>query len=342
MALPSKIKFIAAPAILALAVALFLIKSGPQDIVVVKPQRGPAVQAVYATGTVEASVMLPVAPRNAARLMELHADEGQQVKKNQILAQLEDEDLQKSLDEAQASENLALKEYERRAALVEKGFVSGEAVDQALANWKTAQARTAQVKANLDYMKLLAPEDGTVIRRDGEVGQLIAAHQPVFWLTCCAAYRVSAEVDEEDIPLVRPGQDVLIRADAFPDRTFTGTVDSITPKGDPVARSYRVRITLEPGTPLMIGMTAETNIIIRKTDDALLIPASAIRNGIIYGVKDNKINATSVSLGAQTAQSVEILSGLSDNGAELIVLDASQNLEDGQKINPHLKKWKLH
>lgn len=88
--------------------------------------------------------------------------------------------------------------------------------------------------------------------------------------------RVSAEVDEEDIVLVRVGQKVLIRSDAFPNQIFYGRVKSITPKGDPIARSYRVRINFSENNPLLIGMTAETNIIVHEKKNALLLPVSSI------------------------------------------------------------------
>ena len=86
-------------------------------------------------------------------------------------------------------------------------------------------------------------------------------------------------MDEEDIPLVTVGQPVLIKADAFPGRILDGTVAEITPKGDPVNKSYRVRIGLPPDTPLMIGMTVESNIVVRREDAALLVPQAASRDG---------------------------------------------------------------
>ena len=73
-------------------------------VTVVHPSRGSAVQAVYATGTVEATVMLPIAPRMSARLIDLNVDEGSEVKKDQILAQMEDEDIRQSLRQLQARE----------------------------------------------------------------------------------------------------------------------------------------------------------------------------------------------------------------------------------------------
>jgi hypothetical protein len=76
-------------------------------------------------------------------------------------------------------------------------------------------------------------------------------------MSCCSALRITAE--EEDISSVSRGQKVLVHADAFPGRIFEGRVTEIRPKGGPVARSFRVRISLPQDTPLMIGVIADTN-----------------------------------------------------------------------------------
>src|SRR5581483_720990 len=117
--------------------------------------------------------------------------------------------------------------------------------------------------------------------------------------------RIAAEIDEEDVSQVRPGQKVLIRADAFAGRTFEGTVTSVTPKGDPVARSYRVRVALPSGTPLQVGMTAETNILVSAHPNALLLPAAAVENGQVMRIVDGRAAATAVRIGARDGERVE-------------------------------------
>jgi multidrug efflux system membrane fusion protein len=149
-------------------------------------------------------------------------------------------------------------------------------------------------------------------------------------MSCCAPLRISSEVDEEDIPEVKVGQNVLIRADAFPGRVFKGLVKSITPKGDSVARSYRVRIELGEETPLMIGMTAETNIILRETKNALLLPTSAVREGKVQRVNGRNVEEIPVTIGANGAEKVEILEGLTKDDTVVSVFDPGLT----QKISP--------
>ncbi len=296
----------------------------------VSPRTGTAVEAVYATGTVEATVMLPIAPRVTARLMEMNADEGHDVKEGDIMARLEDSDLQKSLDELKAREVFLKKDYDRKAALVQSGYETRASLDKARADMDGNRAAIARIEAEASYTRLLAPADGRVIRRDGEIGQMIPANQTVFWISCCAPLRISAEVDEEDIARVKPGQKVLIRADAFPDGEFEGDVLSITPKGDPVARSYRVRVSLAPDTPLQIGMTAENNIIISEKKDVLLIPNSAVRDGHVFVVHGNTVRRIAVKTGIRGFDEAEVLEGVKAD--DRIVNNPGKDLQHGAQI----------
>jgi len=269
----------------------------PISVEVVAPARGTAVQAVYATGTVEPTIMMPIAPRIGARIVELRADEGDVVKKGQMLARLENTDMQNALAQLQAQADFARRDYARDAALVKQGAIAPQVYDKAKAAYESAVAAVAAARAQADYMVLTAPNDGRIIQRDGEVGQFIPINQPVFWLSVQSPLRISAEVDEEDVSLVAPGQKVLIRADAFEGQTFEGTVTSVTPKGDPIARSYRVRIAFARTAPLQIGMTAETNIVTREKKNALLIPASAVSNKAVWKVAGGRLVHQSVVIG---------------------------------------------
>jgi RND family efflux transporter MFP subunit len=304
----------------------------PPSMVVAQPRRGPAVQAVYATGTVEPTVMVPISAHNTARLVELNADEGSVVSKGQVLARLEDDDLRRAVDVTEAEERYAKAEFDRLAVLVERQVVARSVYDRARADWEKARAARARATAEAGFLELVAPADGIIIRRDGEIGQLIGANQTVFWLSCCAPLRISAEVDEEDIAQIRPWQQVLIRSDAYSGRVFHGEVLAVTPKGDPIARSYRVRISLPPETPLMIGMTTETNILLRQTENALLIPAGAVHQDTVWKVENGRLSPHKVTVGARGASEVEILEGIGDG--DWIVTVPSSGLEAGEQIRP--------
>ncbi len=308
-------------------------KAVPRAVEAVSLHRGPAINAVYATGTVEPTVMISLSPKMTARLTELKADEGQRVKKGDVLATFEDADYAATIEQLQAQVDLAQKELDRKDQLVKRKFISPEAHDQAMAALATAQAALKQAEAQRDYLKLYAPEDATIIRRDGEVGEVITASgDPVFTLSSDnAPLRISAEVDEEDIVHVKTGQKVMIQADAFPDQTFEGKVIAITPKGDSVSRSYRVRIGMENDPPLMIGMTAETNIIFEETDSALLLPLKTIGGkSEVQKVENGQIKLQKVTLGIEGKDAAQIKDGIGEG--DKVVSPFNPALKDGDRI----------
>ena len=262
--------------IIAAVVGLKLWRTKPIDVDAHTMHTGTAIQAVYATGIVEPSVSVPIAPRVAGRLVELKVDEGDAVRKGQVLARLEDTNLQKGVEQLSVQEGWTKQVYERAELMLAKGVGTTAERDKALADWQAAKAATQRSREEQKFMLLTAPDNGVVIRRDGEIGQFIAINQVLMQLATNAPLRINADVDEEDIALVKPGQRVSIRADAFPDQVFDGNVTEVTPKGDVTTRSYRVRISLPANSPLHIGMTTDTNIVVAQHDNVNLLPATAI------------------------------------------------------------------
>lgn len=316
--------------------------ASPHHVTVTKPVRGPAVQAVYATGTVEAGITVRIAPQAAGRILELRADEGKQVKTGELLARFDDRDMRAAAAESEARAHYAEQQYQRSEELMKRGWVTRDRLDQARAERDAARHAAQRVTDQLSFLTLTAPTDGQIIRRDGEVGDFIPINQPVFYMAKAgAAPRITADVDEEDVPLVKAGQKVLIRADAFPDQVFEGTVTEITPKGDPIARSYRVRIALPETTALRIGMTAETNIVTREVKDALLIPSAALAPtgdatgqsrsaaSSVWVVRDGRAQRQAVKIGIRSRDRTEITEGLTETDE---VIASPQGLEPGQKV----------
>lgn len=305
---------------------------GPVTVDVVQARRGPAVQAVYGSGTVEPKVMLPIAPKVMGRLEKLLVDEGTAVQQGQLLAELDKRELAASVTEWEARLRYAEAQYRRASELYASRIGTETARDQTRNEMDTAKAALERARRQLAEMTLTAPADGTVIKRDGEIGQLIKAGDAVFWLSCCAGLRVTAEIDEEDIATVKPGQRVLIRADAFPGKAIEGSVGEITPKGDPVARSFRVRVKLPADTPLLIGMTVDCNVIVGERNDALLLPASAVSDGKVWLLRDGKLARRPVALGVSGNGMVEIRSGV---GAEdRVVVFPASGLREGRAARP--------
>ena len=301
----------------------------PVKVDVAKPSRGPAVEAVYATGTVEPSLEIRIAPRAAGRIVELLADEGRLVRKGELLARLDDADLRAQVAELQAQAEYAQSQYGRSAELRRGSLISQDALDRARKDLEAARAALRRARAQLAFMRLEAPVAGRITRRDGEIGELIPVNQTVFYMAGPAPLRITAEVDEEDVPRVAPGLEVLIHTDAFPGRVFTGRVDQVTPRGDSTARSYRVRIGLVDDPPLRIGMTTETNIVIEKHADALLVPTSAVVDGRVWVVEDGHAQPRAVKVGVVGPKLTEIRGGLDERVA--VIVDPPEDLEAGAR-----------
>jgi RND family efflux transporter MFP subunit len=302
---------------------------GPIAVSIVTPTRGPAVDAIYATGTVEPTVMLPIAPRVAGRLIELKADEGSTARKGQTLARLDDTDLASTVDELEARARFAQSQYDRAQNLARQGFMAKAEIDRTRADVEAAEAAVKRARAQRNDMSLVAPADGLIIRRDGEIGQFIPAGQAVFYLSCCAPLRVTAEVDEEDIGRVHVGQKVVLRADALPGRLLDGAVSDVTPKGDPIARSYRVRVKLDDPGALKVGMTVDANLIVAERANALLVPASAVQSDAVWVVVDGRLHRQPVKAGVSGSGRVEIIDGLA---ADAHVVDSpGSDLREGRR-----------
>ena len=320
--------------VLAAAGGVLWWREGPITVTVVTPTRGPAVEAIYATGTVEPSVMMPIAPRQAGHLVELNVDEGSRVRKGQALARLDDVDLNNMVEELAARARFARTQYQRTQELVRRNLLAQVELDRARSELDAAEASLKRASAQRDFMTLTAPADGLIIRRDGEIGQFIPVGQAVFVLSCCAPLRVTAEVDEEDILRVQVGQKAVLHADASPGQVFDGEVQEITPKGDPVARSYRVRIRLANPGRLQVGMTVDANLVVTERQNALLVPSTAIQNGAVWIVADGRLRRQAVRTGVAGATRTEILEGLTPDSQ--IVAMPSENLREGRaaRIRP--------
>ena len=310
----------------------------PARVDVTHPKQGQVIEAVYATGTIETTLSIRIATERAARLTALLADEGMAVKAGQVLARFDDAELQASLQEAQVRQQNAGKILLRLQNLHARGTVSTEQLDQARTEADATRAMTQRIMAQIKSLTLTSPVDGVIIRRDGEPGDYMPVNQAVFFLKQAdSSLRLTADVDEEDIPKVNPAQRVLITADAFPGKVFEGLVKEITPQGDPVTRSYRVRITLPDEIPFFIGMTAESNILIAQRDNALLIPNSAITNNAVWLVKDGKTYPQRVKTGVKNAHTTEITEGLT--GKDTVIIVPPEKLTAGQAVREVWSAW---
>jgi HlyD family secretion protein len=261
-------------------------------------ERGDISIMVTATGSLEAVTMVQVGSQVSGTISALYADFNDQVKKGQVIAQLDPTFLkaqvsqaQADLEKAKASFDLSNKEYERSLTLFEKNLISESEKDLsltnkelALAQLKSVQAALDRAKTNLDYATIVSPIDGVVISRNVDVGQTVAAslQAPTFFTIAkdLIQMQIKTSVDEADIGKIKEGQEVIFTVDAYPELSFKGTVRQIRllPQVVQNVVSYDVIIEVtNPDLLLKPGMTANVTVLVDSREDIIKVPSGALR-----------------------------------------------------------------
>jgi RND family efflux transporter MFP subunit len=300
------------------------------EVVFVAPFHGTAVEIVYGTGAVEPVRWAKVASLIRDRIVELCHCEGRTVAKGDVLARLDERQVKAQLQELRAREDFAKREMARTTDLLSRGVASTQAFERISADLRQVQALVSvQLEKLADYT-IVAPMDGVVLRRDGEIGEIAEMGQVLFRVGVPKPLQVVAEVNEEDIPRVAIGQRVLLRTDAFAGRGLEGKVHEITPMGDAVAKTYRIRIALPDDTPLYVGMSVEANVVTQEKQGALLVPADAVQGQQVLVQDGDRVRLRKVQIGIRGTRNVEILSGIGEG--ERIASPMPADLPDGSRV----------
>jgi len=287
--------------ILAIGFLVFKSLSKPKQTVSIetaKVEKGTISNTVTATGTLEAVKTVEVGTQVSGVIEKLFVDFNSQVKKGQLLAQLDETPLMAQLDQSKASVDQAEAQvkyqkatYERYKALLSKKLIAQSDFDlaefnynNALGSLNNAKSMYDKNKINLSYARIYSPIDGTVLDRAVEVGQTVAAsfNTPTLFTIAndLTQMRVEAKVDEADIGQLVNGQRVEFTVDAFPSKKFNGEVTEI--RLQPVTTNNVVTYTVVIGAPnpdniLKPGMTANATFFVTEKKDILLVSAKATR-----------------------------------------------------------------
>jgi len=263
-----------------------------------KVGRGTISNTVTATGTLEAIKTVEVGTQVSGVIEKILVDFNSQVKKGQLLAQLDETPLLTQLEQSKASVDQSEAEvkyqkatYERYKVLAEKKLIAQSDFDLAEYNYNKAVATLNNVKSvydrskiNLSYARIYSPIDGIIIERAVDEGQTVAASFSTPTLFTIAndltQMRVEAKVDEADIGKVLKGQRVEFTVDAYPLKKFAGEVTEIRLK--PVSSANVITYTVVINAPnpdkiLMPGMTANASFFVTERKDILVVPSKAIQ-----------------------------------------------------------------
>jgi len=320
-------------ALLAIAAAAWWLWGRGITVATVLPQRGSAAEVVYATGNVEPLNWAKVTALQRKRIVDLCRCEGAAVRKGEVLARLDDLEERAVLTELEARLQRLHEDVARLATLLERNAISRTSFEEKQTQAREYEARVVAQKERLSDLELKSPMDGIVLRRDGEVGEIAGTgvNDVLLWIGQPKPLRVAAEVDEDDIRKVAVGQKVLLRHEAGTGQPLTATVDSLTPKGDPQTKTFRVYLALPDDTPLKIGMSVEANIIVREVADGMLVPSEAVGGGTVLVVTHGRVTRRTVETGIRGTRMIEIRKGIGPG--EPIVTPFRADLRDGTRIH---------
>ena len=286
-------------------------QDGPA-VVTAPATRGDVVESVDATGTLEAVTTVQVGTQVSGTIKALYADFNAQVRRGQVVAELEPSLFQTQVEQARASlvrleaeakravvqsDDAQLKltrarELSRRQLIPASDLETAEstaraaaaAVESARAQVVQARASLNQTEVNLGHTIIRAPIDGVVISRNVDVGQTVAASMqaPTLFVIAqdLAKMRVNAHVAESDIGRIAPGQPVTFRVDAYSGTVFTGTVSLVRLAAvvEQNVVSYVTTIDVpNPDLRLKPGMTANVTIEVKRAAGVLRVPNAALR-----------------------------------------------------------------
>ena len=313
--------------------------------------------SITATGTIEPVTSVTVGTQVSGIVAHLYVDYNSEVRRGQVIAELDKTNLMSELNTAkanlnsvQSALNYQSSNFNRYKTLFEKGLVSADEFESARLSYQQANQQVAQARenvkraqTNLGYATITSPIDGIVLSKSVEEGQTVAASFSTPELFTIAQdltnMQVIADIDEADIGGVKAGQRVSFSVDAFPDDTFQGTVKQVRQQATTESNvvTYEVVISA-PNNDLKLkpGLTANVTIFTLEKSDVLAVPSKALRfmpneafltpeqkiedckgDTKLWTQEGNTFKAHKVSTGITNGVLTEILGGISE-GAEVL------------------------
>lgn len=321
---------------------------------------GRIAQRVEITGEIRPFSVVHLAPKVAGRLEWLAVEddsgnrvplaEGMNVRRGQVLGQIDRAVYEARLKQAEAALRLARVQFEDAArekdrikGLYEEGSATQQALDKATTARELAAAALAQAEAahalariEFDESQLKAPVDAVVVRKHVDEGNLVSVGMPVLTLEEQGRVKVVATISERHLPLIEPGRTrALVRCDARGDEAIEAVVTKVYPSVDPLTRTGTLEIELDnPDRRLVSGSFARVWVTLSEVDDAIVIPLSAVTwegaRGFVYVVEDGRVKRRDIKIGIREADRCQVLEGLS--AGESLVVEGSRELREGDPI----------
>lgn len=320
-------------------------------VTVVVPGQSQVARTVTASGALAARRDQPVGVAGEGGLVRaVLVDAGTWVHQGQVLATIDRSvqaqtaaQLAAQVQAARADAALAQNEFDRSAALVDRGFVSKADLDRkkaardaAVARVRVAEAQLGATRAQIGRLDIRAPKSGLILARNIEVGQVVSAGSgALFRLAEGGDMEMRAQMSQQDLALTKVGMPASVTPIGS-DRSFAGRIWQVAPVIDPTSRQGQVRISVPYDPAIRPGGFAEAKIAAGSMT-APLLPQSAVlsdeKGNYVYVVTSkNEVERRNVQIGSVDEQGVTISSGIT--GAETVVMSAGPFLNPGQKVSP--------
>lgn len=292
--------------------------------------------AYTANGNFEAAQQLNFPAENSGRVVNVLVDEGDHVRKGQVLATIKGDQLNIQLQSSKASYDNAKADLQRYESAFATGGVTKQQVDNAKVALANAKAQYDQTRVNLGDTSVKSSINGIVNARNIEPGSVVSPGTVLFELVDVSSLKLKVNVPESQVATLKLGTTVKVTASVYPDKEFSGKITFIAPKGD-TSLNFPVEITIanNPNGELKAGMYGSVTFgTAAKQPEVLTVPRVAFVGGVgnnqIFVVKDGAVTLTKVVAGRIFGETVEVLKGL--NAGDVVVTSGQINLADGSKV----------
>jgi membrane fusion protein (multidrug efflux system) len=291
---------------------------------VVAAIRDSVVDAIQATGQIEAVQSVELRPEVEGRIVEILVREGQSVAAGTGLFKVDDAELKSQVAQAEADRQMARQALERTKQLIAQNASSTADLEQAQAKFQGADANYDLLKTRLDRTVVRAPFGGVVGRRLVSLGTYVSNQTPLISLQSVNPQQAVFQVPERYAERLRRGQLVSFQVAALPGKNFSGEVVFVDPVVELPARTILIKARVpNPERQLQAGMFIEARLATEIRPNAVIVPEDAIvpLQGATYVwlVKDGKADRRQVSVGVRTPGWAEIVGGGVEGGDQVIV-----------------------
>lgn len=309
--------------------------AAPRPVTVVAPSIRDIFATYETTAKIAADSEAPVVSRALGQITEISIEEGDRVQAGQVLARLDGERARLRMLQAKANLDKATRDYDRQISLRDRGLVSAASLDGLKFDVESLQASYELNRLDYEYTVIRAPISGVVALRSVKIGSHVNPNDSLFLIANTSKLVAYLRIPQTELSKFSAGNQADVRVDSMPGTSFRATIARISPTIDARNGTFRVTAYLDNADfHLAPGMFARFSIAYAKHSDAMLVPKSAIVNddndNVVYVVEDGSAIRRAVTIGIESADMIEILSGL--NEGEKIIVTGQAGLRDGSKV----------